>query len=418
MYSISKDIFIIPSEIEGMNFIGNRETGLWVIGQTVDAYIVDEISKPFKKKVCFEGVGKIVLNMGRQCNLNCTYCLVGGLKTQPFNLSEEVGYATINRISELDQTDKHVVFHGSEPMMNYRLIKKLLIYNSNNYNGKITFSIQSNGTLFNKHNLKLLVQNNVGIGISIDGHIKHHNKTRPYKNGKDSFDDVFQGLLNVKRYQGDISVITVITKHNISDLHDVMKFYDDAGIKSVLFTPVSPIDDISITPDIDELTLNMQKLISLYIVELEKGKETVKIRNLRDYLRLFFREKTTSNCLQCGGGPRQPILAIDYDGSIYPCDYFWGSEYFKIGNVFDMDFETSLQSKKNLRNVRSINDFRECCKCNWKRFCGGGCMGATATLTGDIIGKSFYCDYNKSMLAFIAGLIPKLHHLGLIGKII
>jgi uncharacterized protein len=410
---MNPEYFIIKTDFSEVNFIANKETGKWVLANTFDEKVRQKISCAFVKRQ-FQGFGKIVLNMGRECNFDCIYCLVGDLKNQKFKLTEKVGKKVVEIVSQLDPDERHIVFHGSEPMFSYDLIKELIQYNKEQCGDKVSFSIQSNGSLFNEANLEFLVDNNVGIGISLDGLENHQNYARPYRNSSHSYLDVKKNLLKVKKIQGDISTITVVTKHNVSDLVKIVESYEHLGLKSVLFVPVSPKRDTSLVPDLNELTRNMQNVLERFVEKEINKEKTVKIRNLRDYLRNFFRPKTTSNCLQCGSGYKQPIIAIDYDGSIYPCDYFWGKELYRIGNIFDMPLKSATNSNKNFRVYRDVDNIRECSRCIWKRFCGGGCPGGTEAFKYTIESKSIYCKYNKNMLKYIAKKIPEIHSKGLI----
>ena len=171
--------FVLETDFEGVYFVGNRETGEWGLSNLDNTNnALKGSSRVFSEKP-FKGVAMIALNMGRKCNFDCTYCLVGDLKNEGIRMSEKVGIKAIERIIELNSKKLQVVFHGSEPMMNYSLIKKLVSYANNS---RIQFCMQSNGSLFNSKNLKFLSENNVGIGISIDGLKEHQNKTRRYKN--------------------------------------------------------------------------------------------------------------------------------------------------------------------------------------------------------------------------------------------
>ena len=133
-----------PSE---KKFILYSETGKWALANNLNEEIKKELIKPYFKKK-FRGTRLVVLNMGRRCNLNCNYCHVGDLKEEDRVMSYKVAKKTIKRVLELDEKNRRVVFHGSEPLMNFDLIKKIVDY-SNKKTKTIEFSIQTNGTLLN-----------------------------------------------------------------------------------------------------------------------------------------------------------------------------------------------------------------------------------------------------------------------------
>ncbi|MBU3896709.1 MAG: radical SAM protein [Nanoarchaeota archaeon] len=407
-------IYSIQTETEHVCFVLNRETGRWVITSRFDKEVRRKISKPFVKRP-FIGTYLIALNMGRYCNFNCKYCLVGDLKSYNKLLDEEVALIALDRIMELDPFDRHLVFHGSEPMLSFPLLKRLVSHAKRlDYN--IQFSIQTNGSLFDDTNLLFLVNNNVGIGISFDGLPIHQDTTRPLKDGSPTYHKVLKNIIKVKKHQGNLSIITVVTKYNVNDLSDIIEHYEQLGIDSVLFCPVTPINDMSLKPDIDDLVLNMTKILDRYIEKTISGERTIRIDNLKHYLRNFFRPKTTSNCIQCGACQKHPLLAIDIDGSIYPCDYLWGNSNYKIGNIVEMSLKDALNSSRNYRCYRDVNNISHCVSCSWKLFCGGGCPGGSLALGGKLEESSIYCDYNRAMFTYVAKRIPFFHFTRLLPK--
>lgn len=195
--------------------------------------------------------------------------------------------------------------------------------------------------------------------------------------------------------------------------------YDKMGIDSVSFNPVNNVEGTYLMPSANELNYNIQKVCDLYLSALAEGKETIRVDNLKRYLGILFHPKSTSSCIQCGAGPSNPLLAIDIHGSIYPCDYFWGNKDFKIGNILEMSFDEAASSKKNFRNAREIEDIENCIACDWKRFCSGGCPGSYMDSKKDSTKKSsLNCEYNFSMLNYVAEKIPFIYSENLVQRIL
>jgi uncharacterized protein len=333
---------------------------------------------------------------------------VGNLKKQKHKMEDDVGIKILERLMELSPEQRHLVFHGSEPMMNYDSIKDI-VHNARKSCKSITFSIQSNGTLFNKDSLHFLTQNNVGVGISLDGMAKHQNKNRPYWDGSPTYHDAISSFRKIKNLQQGISIIAVITKNNVHDLISIVEAFESYGADSILFCPANPVGGRDIVPNKHTLICNMQKVCDRYLKNKLNGENTITIKNFTNFLAMLFMPKTTSNCIQCGAGPNHPLLAIDIDGSIYPCDYFWGRDDYKIGSIFDMPLTEAINSKDNFRVYRDVNYITGCRSCNWKRFCGGGCPGGSIASGRKLDDKSYYCSYYKSMLDYVAKNIPIIH---------
>ena len=408
--------FLTLNTDSNKKFVLYGNTGKWALTNNVNEEVKKELTKPYFKKR-FRGTRLVVLNIGRQCNLDCNYCHVGDLKKENEVMSYKVGKKAIDRVLELDENNRRIVFHGSEPLMNFGVIKKIVDY-SNKKTKTIDFSMQTNGTLLDNENLGYMKKNKVSIGISLDGLKTHQDFNRPYRSGGSSYMDVVNNVEKTKDVQGGISVISVVTKYNVDDLLSIAKDFTRKGIDSVLFSPVSSTDNSNIAPNPKVLTKNMLTLFDEYIFNIADSIKSVKIRNFRDALRTFFMDKITTNCVKCGGDDLHPLIAIDVNGSIYPCDFFWSRQEYSMGNIFDTSLNDAINSPKNMRVSRNLNGLESCIKCDWKMFCGSGCPGGSMKNGKGISAKNPYCYYSKKILEYTAKKIPFLHENRLIGKIL
>lgn len=258
------DEFEIQTDIPELSFVANRETGRWAITSNHLEGGDKSLSLPFPTQT-LEGAKMIVLNMGRACNLRCVYCSVGEKKEEKnCQLKEEIGVKALERVAEMKQKKKQVVFHGSEPMLNEGLIKKLTKY-GHSLDPSIQFCMQSNGTLFTPSNIKRLRELGVGIGISLDGTACHQNALRPLTNGGKTYDLVIDSVEEVKAQQGGISVVSVITKKNVNELEEIVEDFEKRGIRKVSFNPVSSFGNVSLMPTSEELIMNMSLVFNQYV---------------------------------------------------------------------------------------------------------------------------------------------------------
>jgi len=236
----------------------------------------------------------------------------------------------------------------------------------------------------------------------------HQDSSRNYLGGESSYSRIIENLGELPKYQEKVGIITVLTKSNFNDLEKIVLDFEKRGIDSVSFSLVGSKDK-SIYPNPEDLSSNMIGIFNRYISKAMQDSPTIKIRNLRDLLRTFFKNKITSNCVQCGGGRTHPLIAIDIDGSIYPCDYFWGREDYQIGNISDTPLKDCLNSCKNFRVYRDISMLEDCSYCDWRAFCGGGCPGMSTIEGKGISAKSSYCNYFKNIFEYAAKIIPLIH---------
>lgn len=410
------DLFV--RELDGpFNFVSNRETGDWVLTEETDLSKLEHVKKSHQivsKKS--DGTAMTLLNIGRACNLSCSYCHIDPKKNND-KMSIETGKKAIDRVSELRKEDQTVIFHGSEPLVNYNLIKELIIYGQSK--GIVKFGMQTNGTLLDNEKLKFFAKNNVGVGISLDGLKKHHDHTRPFRGGGSSYEKITENISRTIDILGGVSIITVVSNNNVYDLVEITKDFENKGISSVRFSPLYPSNKShDVSPDLNILTSQMMKVYDNYLSGIFDEHNPIKISNFQELFRTIFAQKETTNCVKCSGGTKQPLMGIDIDGEIYPCDFFWGRKEYNIGNIANTSIEEGIESPNNFRNYRNFDSLEECSPCDWKKYCGSGCPGSSVMTDKGILTKDPYCEHTKAMLEYSIKKIPKLHARGLIKKIL
>ncbi|PGS25319.1 radical SAM protein, partial [Bacillus thuringiensis] len=104
------------------------------------------------------------------CNLRCKYCLYSGeydnnrthnyFKMQTGTAKEAV-FKYLASVTKIKQNKPFTIpmigFYGGEPLLNYELIKDIVSYAKEVYNGKIYFNITTNATLLNEKKIKFLI---------------------------------------------------------------------------------------------------------------------------------------------------------------------------------------------------------------------------------------------------------------------
>ena len=392
-----------------LKFVINPENGKWIYTNNPTRY-EDRVSGSFKMQP-LKGTRLIVLNIGRDCNLRCKYCLVGAKRNDKGVMPLAIAKETLRRVSEMKDGTKRVVFHGSEPLINFELIKDIIEYGKET-DKDIEYSIQTNGTLLSYSIVKFLVKNGVYIGVSLDGTRDAHNITRPFINGQGSYDIVVKNLSIVKNLQGRSSFISVVTKHNVNQLSEIVSLAKELNVHSVAFNPVIT-DDHSLMPSEKELTENLIKVADSYFHDLLNNIKTPRIDHPERYISsLLHSQKFTNSCLLCGAGPINPLIGVDIDGTLYPCDHFWGEKDYAIGHISNISFDEASSSGKNFRNNENIGNVDSCMSCTWKRICSGGCPGGSL-----LNGNLQYCITTNALMNYFVGKIPELKNNGLLLKI-
>lgn len=147
--------------------------------------------------------------------------------------------------------------------------------------GNISFAIQSNGTLLNKRMVSYLKEKNIGVGISIDGPKRIHNKCRIFPNGEGSFDIVKKNMNLLKNENMPFGVISVISDPN--DFEEIINFFMNESINSIRCNPVIPFgrSKIGIAEDkLEDYAIAHFKAFKKVLQYFKKTKELILLDNI------------------------------------------------------------------------------------------------------------------------------------------
>ncbi len=408
-------------QLGNQEFLCNKETGKWVLlkkGQSINKELSDYLIQERYHRPTDTNL--IVLNSTTNCNMDCSYCLVGDNKKTHESMSLETGIKVVNEAFNLKQKKVHIVFHGSEPLTNLPLIEKLTNYAiSKGFNKKISFSIQTNGTLIDETVLDLFKKNDIKISLSLDGLRKHQDATRCYVNGKSTYNVVISKINPIRKLQGGISVNTVINSTNVNDLELIVKDFSKKGIDYLMFSFINRSGNGLINnylmPSMKDVGDNMVKVFDFVIDSLINNRPVTKVRNLSSILNKLFVGSFSDTCLYCGNGYNHPLIGVDLNGDVYPCDFFFGTKRFLMGNILKESLNDILL-KDNIRTTRSIKNVENCAECNYQRFCGGGCLGDPSSNYG--CKSPDYCQVYYQLISYVIEKIPFLHQNNLLRAIL
>jgi uncharacterized protein len=149
---------------------------------------------------------EFVLKLWGRCNLACNHCYVfekadQSWRAKPAAMSPATLAATANRIAE--HVRQHatssikVVFHGGEPLLggvDPVVAAATVIRGALPLATQVDFAVQTNGVLVNEEVLRSLVDDQIGVAVSVDGSAAQHDRHRRFRNGRGSHARVVEGL--------------------------------------------------------------------------------------------------------------------------------------------------------------------------------------------------------------------------------
>lgn len=318
-----------------------------------------------------------------QCNLRCPYCYVHqNEEIMPGNIYKRINETFIKMLNNglLD----FVVYRmaGGEPFLVFDNWKDHIEHfiQESGENGFV--SILTNLTILTDEMLQFLEKHKdrIGFGISLDG----FNYSKPFPNGESSAE---------------------IVKANIDKLIDI-------GIKNI---EISTVIDKESFSDIKVLSNWVAKrnlgwgvnLDHFFCGEIEyeticnKMKEVIDVLSKSDfniYSKLrFCNIKLDANYDGCTAGEK--LIAIDLDGSVYPCQTLVGES--PICNIMECENLIESLKKQTLYNVGYQYKAQEKCKkCSLEKLCGGGCK-----LHNQDKNKEYTCDIIKSVILYMTNAV-------------
>lgn len=326
------------------------------------------------------------------CNLRCRYCFAdsGNQYTKNTNhiksFDEQTLISILDSFINLFPNEKNYrvdLVSGGEPLLNFEIITILVKYIqkfNSAFSGfkKIKLWVCTNGTLLSNKINQFLSDNNVEIGISLDGPKKVHDKFRFDKYGKGTYDTIVENYQNIKNSNTyslaykDIWGLSVVNSLNCNIINN-LKHFNELGFNNVQFK-------LARLPQNSELALNKSSLHNI-IHEYEKFttflldsikendiKYILMILNDNDYYgkilkRLILKE---IHAMRCWAGSKK--ITICPNGDVYPCDSFVGIESYKMGNIFK-----STNLNFNIIDRRYVTKRNRCKTCKLRYLCGGDC---------------------------------------------
>ena len=332
--------------------------------------------------------------IGPICNLNCTYCYYLEKKNiypkqKQFILTENVLEVFIKQYIEIQQVPViNFVWQGGEPtMLGINYFKKAFeIQKKYAGNKQIDNYFQTNGTLLNNDWCIFFKENNVLVGISIDGPENLHNYYRKNHDNKPTFNKVIQGIELLKKYKVEFNTLTTVNNINVDYPIEVYHFLKQIGSEYMQFLPVVERESSEeqlrlIKPEPDKKA----KLTSWSVNGRKYGKFLISVFDEwvcndvgNNYIQLF--DATLANWV--GANPGLCVyketcgdaLAMEHNGDIYSCDHFVYPDEL-LGNVMEDSLMEMVKSEKQLKfGENKLNTLpKQCLECDYRFACNGEC---------------------------------------------
>jgi uncharacterized protein len=173
------------------------------------------------------------------CNIDCRYCYLPDRNSKAVVAPETLTNLFLQVFASgwVDGV-LSVIWHAGEPMVlpiafyrdAFRTIDRLKLAEV-----EILHSFQTNGTLIDDAWCTFFAEENVNIGVSIDGPKQLHDRNRLTRSGRGTFDKTIAGVRLLRRHGVPFHVISVLSADSMARSQEMFDFYVAEGIEQVCF---------------------------------------------------------------------------------------------------------------------------------------------------------------------------------------
>lgn len=350
----------------------------------------------------------LIMKATRLCNLRCTYChswRTGPNQTMTFPV---LARATRDTLADPSVRWVDFVWHGGEatvlPVSFYR--KALWLQERFRRPGQVVLNtVQTNGTRLTDDWLAFLRDNDMGVGVSLDGPPEVHDARRVDAAGRPTSARVRDGLRRLQDAAIGRWGVLMVVDAAVADVgpRRLLDYLVSAGVGRVAVLNVLPEN----TPQGAEprgaylpFPAFVQFLRELFDVWRSEYRDRIVVRELAD-LAGQLQGEPPKICVfagECFGA----YLTVEPTGEVSACDKYIDDGDYRFGHVLQGSLE-GVQLGERLASVRAENRraVERMAACRWFSVCHGGCPHDRYT------GERRLPGYDGSC----CGLAPLLEHM-------
>jgi len=263
-------------------------------------------------------------------------------------------------------------FLGGEPLLN-RPVIHAATQRARQIAGErgatATFSITTNGTQLTEADGDFFEQHGFAVTVSLDGPGAVHDRLRPFRSGRGSYDRVIARVVPLleRQQRMQVSARVTVTPQNL-ELKETLDAFVELGFHSVGFSPLlhaptgqGELDAAGLETMLDE----MVRCGAEFERRVTAG-ERYPFANASNAMREIHRG--THRPYPCGAGAG--YFGVSAEGELAACHRFVGDEEGALGDLaggVDRDRQARWLSERHVHR-------QEPCRSCWARYmCGGGC---------------------------------------------
>jgi uncharacterized protein len=366
-------VFTVPGAValrlKTAGSVAGQELLLDQLGLSAAPYVTDEplVDPP---------VHALSLAVAQKCNLGCTYCYAGqgtfGGKAEAMPL--DVALSSVRLLfSEVKSGERvSLAFLGGEPLTNRRVLRRATEYAvtlAAQRKVQLGLALTTNGTLVTSDDAEFFEDHGFAVTISLDGIGEAHDRLRPLRSGKPTFERIIERSVPLlqKQRRMQVSARATVTPRNL-DLLNTLKQLLSLGFHSVGFSPLlhSPGHESEMnSKELEQMLKAMVGCAAEFEKEVIAGRRFAFL-NMVNALREIHRG--THRPYPCGAGAG--YFGVSARGELFACHRFVEDQTAHFG---DVESGVNRATQKTWLTQRHVHLQQPCQSCWAQYLCGGGC---------------------------------------------
>ncbi|WP_230411599.1 radical SAM/SPASM domain-containing protein [Collimonas humicola] len=353
-------------------------------------------------------VHALSLAIAQKCNLGCTYCYAqqGEFGGKAKNMELETARQAVDLLlaKAAPGAKVNLAFMGGEPLANRQALRAVTRYAQEQAGQRAVdcrFSITTNGSLLQADDADFFEEHGFAVTVSLDGPAEQHNRLRPFKGGKGSFDQIIERVapLLERQRRMQVSARVTVTPFNLN-LPRTLDLFIGMGFHSVGFSPLLRASNGQAEMGPEDMEDMLQGMIAcgLAFEQHVMLGQRYPFMNMQNALREI--QRGTHRPYPCGAGAG--YFGVSAEGELSACHRFVGDAAGRMG---DLAAGVDAGRQTVWLEQRHVHRQQPCNSC-WARYmCGGGCHHEVLAR-----GRSA-CDYIRGWLHYTIGAHGRLGQL-------
>ena len=315
------------------------------------------------------------------CNLKCLHCVVSADKKLEGELCTQSCYNLIDEWKQFGVKD--ITFSGGEPLIREDFFKLARYARDRG----LVIQLATNGILVTQAVAKQIKELNMSVQVSLDG--SNPEIYGRFRGRKESFGKALEAIRHLVKEDVDLTVGTVLARHNIDDIPAMLKLVQEEKVKTFRLIPFVPCGRGKENKDL-ELSPGEVKKVTQHLYSM---RGSVPFTILPMEFEHLFKPPGNINVdpstpSECGGAVS--YCTVTPEGDVLPCHFFEG---VLADNIKEKPFPWIWRQSRFLNYFRSlqVNDMTGYCRsCKWLGECRGSCK-ATNFSRGKLFSSNLHC---------------------------